>query len=250
MMFRALVVDDEAVARRRVQRLLAPFPDVVQVVGEASSGVEALELVDAKRSDLLFLDVQMPGMSGFELARELRPQPWIVFTTAHDEHALAAFRENTIEYLLKPISVEAMARAVDKLRLLRSGSECEEGRLRPLLSRAQPRTTLWVASCASIRPIAVERVVLIEARDKYCLVRTDSETHEVEMSLTDIEARLPPEQFVRIHRRYVVNMNHVRELRKREARRWQVILSFPVAEELFVSRRCLSAVVAQLGCIR
>lgn len=249
MILDALVIDDEPLARRRLMRLLQAHAKTIQVVAEARDGVEALALIDEHTPDVLFLDVEMPGMSGLELAQNLDAQPLIVFTTAHDRFALAAFKENTIDYLLKPVSGEDLARAIRKLQRRTEPSST----LRPPFPAPDNRNDLpclehiLVSDRATLRPVPIGQIIYFEARDKNTMVHAESGDYEVEASLATLEPRLPSRQFLRSHRRHLVNVTFITELRRLQNRQLQVILCVATKEPLIVSRRCVDDVMTRLG---
>jgi two-component system, LytTR family, response regulator len=250
MTLRALVVDDEAVARRHLIRLLEPYDDI-RVVGQAKNGIEAVASMREDPPDVLFLDVQMPGMDGFQVLRSLAVQPLVVFTTAHDEYALAAFKENAIEYLLKPIGPEDIDRAVRKLRTLAAGRGAPqrfvEGLLRQLESSKPPPSQILVAVRDTLKPVRLDQIVYLEARDKCTIVHTVGGAHEADIALGEFEVRLPVADFIRIHRRHIVNRQYIASLRRWGNRQLKVELTVPCPVELFVSRRCVDEVLRRLG---
>lgn len=250
MNFRALIVDDEAVARRHLAGLLRREPDVV-IVGEARNGVEALRMLNEMPVDLLLLDVQMPGVDGFAVLRQMSVRPFVVFTTAHDEYALAAFRANAVEYLLKPIAAEDVSQAMRKVRERARTRQGSDGLGAELLGqvetpRAIPRQIL-VSVRDSLRPLHLDQIVCLEARDKSTIIYTPDARHEVDKGLHELEARLSEGDFVRIHRRHIVNIRYIKELKKWGNRQYKVELIAAVPTELYVSRRCVDDVLRRLG---
>ena len=247
---RALVVDDEEIARRHLVRLLERHPEI-ELIGQAKHGVEALALIRGMTPDVVFLDVQMPGMNGFDVLRQLAEQPLVVFTTAYDEYALTAFRENTIDYLLKPIGPEEVDRAVRKLRTLARRSDLTErtmaGLLKCLELARPPPFQILVAVSDFLKPVRVDQIVYAEALEKCSVVHTLDEAYETDTSLAELEARLPASDFIRIHRSHIVNRIYIAALRKWGNRQLKVELTVPIRAELYVSRRCVDAVLERLG---
>jgi two-component system LytT family response regulator len=214
MTLRALIVDDEAVARRRVRRLLQKEVDV-QVVGECADGAAAVEAITDERPDLVFLDVQMPELDGFEVLQRLPPRrlPAFVFVTAFDRYALRAFEVHAVDYLLKPFTAERFQQALARVRERRTSPP--DG-LRALLDDLR-------AKAAYLRRLAVHagrRVVLLDvgevdwlqAADNYVTVHAGRREHLVRTTLAELERQLDPERFVRIHRSAIVAIDRVREL--------------------------------------
>jgi two-component system, LytTR family, response regulator len=222
---RTLIVDDEPLARRGVRQLLAGHPDLV-VVGECRNGREALRAFDALAPDLVFLDVQMPGLDGFGVLREYRGRrlPFVVFVTAFDEFAVRAFEAHAVDYLVKPIAEARFAATLDRVRERIRLAEAGElaGRLAALLAAEagrRGRTAEWRIAV----PTATGRLLLdpaeidwIEARDYYAGIHAAGHRHLVRESLASLEERLDPAQFLRVHRSAVVRLDRVRELRATE----------------------------------
>ena len=247
---RAVVVDDEEVARRHLVRLLERHPEL-EVIGQAKHGVEAVALIRKLAPDVVFLDIQMPGMDGFEVLRQLDEQPLVVFTTAYDEYALAAFRENAVDYLLKPIGSEDLDRAVRKLRALgdRAGvtERTLEGLLKYLESARAPSSQILITVRDVLKPVRLDQIVYVEALEKYTLVRTVDDAYETDASLAELEARLPVSSFIRIHRSHIVNRRYIAALHRWGNRQLKVELTVPIPAELYVSRRCVDSVLQRLG---
>lgn len=250
MTLRALVADDEAIARRHLVRLLEAHPEL-EVIAQASDGLEAVQLIESTSPDVVFLDIQMPGLDGFGVLQRLTQQPLIVFTTAHNEYALLAFKENTVDYLLKPIGPEDMERAINKI-LSRNSSVPPPGDLVAHLleklrtPQSQPSQIL-ISVKDTLRPIRFDQIVVLEAKDKWTVVHTVDQVYESQVPLSDIHASLPASQFIRIHRRHVINRQFIRALRRWGNRQLVVELSVPFPDELLVSRRCYDDVLSRMG---
>ena len=197
----ALIVDDEPAARRGVRQLLAAFPEFA-VVGECRTGAEALASLDALRPDVVFLDVQMPGIDGFEVIRRRTPDrmPAVVFLTAYDQFALRAFEAEALDYLVKPVSEVRFSAAMRRLtRQLRSAPSTRE-----------PRLVVTTARGATV--LAVRDIDWIEAADNYARIWTGGRSYLLRESMRELEARVRPHGFVRAHRRALVPVGAVREL--------------------------------------
>ncbi len=223
---RVLVVDDEPLARQRLLDLLET-EDSVEVVGTASSGRNAVEAIRSERPDLVFLDVQMPGLTGLDVVREVGPEqmPVTVFVTAFDQHALAAFELAALDYLLKPFEDErfraALTRARDTVRL--RVVDALQGRLRALLQppAAEPATApppkgylerIAVEMRGQIRVVPVEQVDFIAADGPYAEVHAGGETFVIRSPMQALEDRLDPALFFRIHRSTIVRLDRVEAL--------------------------------------
>ena len=212
---RVLIVDDEPFARRKLRRYLLDEPDVV-AVAEASDGREALATVRRECPDLLFMDIQVPVLDGFEVLRRIRGEraPEVVFVTAHDRYAVQAFEVEALDFLLKPFDRERFRVALDRARrrLAASTPVNGPGVPRAAVGWADPRRIV-VRSRGRILPLAVESIEWIEAADNYVRIHTARDTHRVRETLLALEARLDPHQFRRIHRRTIVNVATVSEVR-------------------------------------
>jgi two-component system LytT family response regulator len=225
---RVMIVDDEPLARRGIRQLLAPHQDI-EVAAEARNGKEAVRLLKALAPvDLVFLDVQMPELDGFAVLRQLEAErlPAVIFVTAYDTFAVRAFEAHALDYLVKPVLEARFETALERAReRLQSKQALEISRkLSGLLSTdafsapqplAQPDVVqrLVIASNGGHLIIDVGEVEWIEAEDYYAAIHIGRRRHLIRESLTSLEARLDPSQFVRIHRSALVNLAHAREIR-------------------------------------
>ena len=211
---RALVVDDEALARERVRTLLAASPEI-EVIGECSGGRDAIAAIIEERPDLVFLDIQMPDVSGFEVLEAVADEwlPAIIFVTAHDEYALKAFDVHAVDYLLKPIEPERFARAGSRA-LDRKDSAPDRllGLLDALAARALPHDRLVIRSRGRVVVLRPGEIDWIEADGKHAILHLGAEIHAVRQRLGRLEERLTPHGFVRVHRSAIVNTDRIREL--------------------------------------
>jgi two-component system, LytTR family, response regulator len=214
-MLRAYVVDDERLAVQRLIRLLEATGRV-QIVGSAVDPEAALAFLRANDLNVLFLDIQMPGLTGFELLEQLDRDVPVVFTTAYDRYALDAFTVNSVDYLLKPIEPERLDRCLDKLERLSGGPRPDVRTLaRELAAQLAPgRGMARIASRVGERTtvLDVARITHLFSKDKLTFAVIDGREHMVDYTLTDLEARLDPRRFVRIHRAMIVNAAFVHEL--------------------------------------
>jgi two-component system, LytTR family, response regulator len=222
MNIRALIVDDEQLARQRVRLLLGEEPDV-EIIGESADGFEAVDQIQATKPDLVFLDVQMPEMDGFEVLRRV-PQaslPIVVFSTAYDQHALRAFEVNALDYLLKPFKPtrfkEAVQRARDLIANKHAGLAVLNARgLLALLgqtpSPAGQLTRLAVKAPGKVTFVELDQIQAIEAAGKYAVVQVGKVNHVLRESMSSLESHLPPQRFLRISRSVIVNMDQIQEL--------------------------------------
>jgi two-component system LytT family response regulator len=216
---KVLLVDDEPLARAKLRRLLAEEPGV-EVVAEAASAAEAREAIAAKRPDLVFLDIQMPGEDGFALLETLPPgaAPAVVFVTAYDQHALHAFEVNALDYLLKPFDRErlrvALERAAEAHARRTPGALDEQLRLMLQELRGEQRylDRFVIRSVGRIVFVNAADVDWIEAASNYVRLHLGKESHLLRETMSSLETRLDPKVFARIHRSTIVNIERIREL--------------------------------------
>jgi len=247
MRLRAIIVDDEELARKRLRKMLKKHDAELEIVDEARNGEEAVERIDSVRPDVIFLDVQMPGFDGFEVVRRLKSKPYIVFATAYDEFALKAFEENTIDYLLKPIEERRLDKSVDKLRQLFEGHSLRfDENVERLLSRlsAESMKRLQVKVGDRIVFIDIADITYFEAKDKYTYLHTAEQKHIIDITLADLELKLDATEFVRIHRSTIVNLKHIVELVKWFGGKYKVKLRDRNKTELVVSRGYVDRIVS------
>lgn len=219
MSLQVLIVDDEPLARQRVRLLLGEEPDV-RVLGECADGFEAVDEIQVAKPDLLFLDVQMPDMDGFEVLRRVPEAllPVVIFTTAYDQHALRAFEVSAVDYLLKPFKPARFKEAVQRARDLianRNAGAAARGLLALLGQTSRPAgqlRRLAVKAPGRVTFVELDQIQAIEAAGKYAVVNLGKECHALRESMGSLEAQLPPRQFLRISRSVIVNIDHIREL--------------------------------------
>jgi two-component system LytT family response regulator len=254
MTFRVFLVDDEPLALKRLARLLKDTGRV-EVVGSSSDPQEAMHEIQSAAIDVLFLDIQMPGMTGFELLSKLDRQPLVIFTTAYDEYALKAFEVNSIDYLLKPIEPQQLERAITKLEMIRGGQQVQpdvSGLLRQLSSALKSRPAQYPERLASrlgerVEFVEIDRVTHIFAKDKLTYASTPGKTYCLDSTITDLESKLDPKRFVRIHRSTIVNSAYVHELYSWFAGKMLLRLKDENRTELTVARDRVKALKEHLG---
>jgi two-component system, LytTR family, response regulator len=238
-----LIVDDEASARSRLRKLLAVFPGI-SISGEARDGLEALSLIRDERPDLVFLDVQMPGLDGFEVLRSLPsslPLPLVIFVTAYDRYALAAFDANALGYLLKPVNRAKLALAVDRAQQLIEAPQRavhERARVRQVVREAT-RPVEHVVARLRDRYVLIPTgdVCFFRVEDEIVRMRTETATYQVESSLSDLAARLPDPPFFRAHRSVVVNLRKIKEIAPMFKGSYVLIMKDKESSEIQVSER-------------
>jgi len=257
---KAYLIDDEPLAVTRLRRLLEA-DGRVEVVGANSDPRRALEDLFLSLPDVLFLDIEMPGMSGFELLEQLGARhPLVIFTTAYDRYALDAFKVNSIDYLLKPVEQEHLARAIGKLERIiqmdRIGGGAESRgdidallkQVRAMMQQREPEHLTRVASRTGDRVefIEVSRVSHFYAEDKLTFAATASKDYAVDLSIAELEQRLPTSRWVRIHRSTLLNVDAVKELRTWFSGKLLVKLK-DGKTELQVARERAATVKSRLG---
>ena len=257
---RAFLVDDEPLALERLQRLLAEFPEL-RIAGTATDPAIAIQsLNDSSQSvDVLFLDIQMPGINGFELLSRLAVQPFVIFTTAYDQHALRAFETNAIDYLLKPIEPAQLERAVAKLGRLRPivKPEWQQNPALPQVLRELTESLRGVrhnypSRIASrvgerISFLPLDDVTHFVAQDKLTFAVINSKRHCVDQTIADLEDRLDPAKFLRIHRSALVNTDWIHEVNSWFAGKVVVTLKDAHHTQLTVARDRVRTLKDRLG---
>jgi two-component system LytT family response regulator len=213
-----LVVDDEPLARRKLAALIADVPWAVQV-GEASDGASALEAVARLRPDIVFLDIQMPELSGIDVLERLRerePAPAVIFTTAFDRYAITAFELEAVDYLLKPFGARRFLAALERARAvvqMRGSAEALDRARSVLSARAgTPLDRIFVRDGNAVLPLLLADIERVEAEDDYVTIHTQRKRHLVSLRIRDLEERLPNPPFLRVHRSHIVNLDHVDRL--------------------------------------
>jgi two-component system LytT family response regulator len=238
MPIRTCIVDDEPLARKRLRRLLSAHP-TVEIVGEASDGESARRIIDTLTPGLVFLDIQMPGLSGLEVVARLEHRPQIIFVTAYDEFAVRAFEERALDYLLKPVEPERLARALSRVEEA-ARVPADDPRLSQLiesLARSRPGyRKIPVRQGAKIILVDTSAAVFFRAEDKYTVLYTATAEHVLDRTIDELEGTLDPDVFLRIHRSVIVNINCVRDLTAIEGGRYTVSVTDQRGSKLFASR--------------
>jgi len=247
-MVRALIVDDEPLARSLLAEQLAELGGV-EVVGEAANGFDAVRRCEELAPDLVFLDIQMPKLSGFEVLELLgATAPAVIFVTAFDEYALKAFEVHAVDYLLKPVEPERLAAALERAR--RRLAEAAAGPDPARLAAAarppgRPLERVLVREEGRIHVLAAERVDFVEARDDYVMLAAGAQRLKKQQTLSELEAQLDPGRFVRIHRSYLLNVERLARLESYGKDSWLAFLAD--GTRLPVSRSGYARLKALLG---
>ncbi len=222
-----IIVDDERLARRRIRSLLSNDPDF-EIIGECSDGPSAVAALLASKTDLVFLDIQMPEMDGFEVLRNIPEdrRPLVVFVTAHDRYALKAFDTHALDYLLKPFKRERFFEALQRAKgELQRGREVYSEKISELLSHLEgPAKRLVVKSEGRIVVLRLDEIDWVEAAANYVRLHVGEKEHNVRDTMATLERRLPREKFVHIHRSLIVNADRIRELQAYDGSEYIVVL--------------------------
>lgn len=240
-MIKAFIVDDEPLARELVKKHLQKYTDIV-LVGEANDGFEALKLIPETKPDLLFLDIQMPKINGFELLELLSENPSVIFTTAFDEFALKAFEVNALDYLLKPFSEERFDTAISKKR----NTEFTNGTKKDIpLQIIHEQNRIVVKDGTEIKIIPINEVDYIEAYDDYVKIYQGKKYILKKQTMNHFEQVLPKNQFIRIHRSYILNVNQLTKIESYEKNSYVAILKSGTS--IPISRSSYSELKSRLG---
>jgi two-component system, LytTR family, response regulator len=241
---RVFLVDDEELALKRLRRLL-DATGRIEVAGTSTDPVEAVGMILNTQPELLFLDIEMPGMNGFEMLSQLYPQPLVIFTTAYDQYALQAFGVSSVDYLLKPVEPQQLDRALAKIDRIRAGAE-PRPEVRDLLAQlsAAARQHAAIDFPERIASRVGERIEFIElasvthffANDKLTFAATAGKNYTIDYTIQELEQKLDPRRFVRVHRSTIVNLIHVQELHAWFAGRWVIRLRDAKRTEITVAR--------------
>jgi len=247
MILRTVIVEDEPHARERLKDLLAATKEI-EVVAEAGDGPQAVDVIDRLKPDLVLLDIEMPGFSGMEVLQRLRHRPLVIFVTAYDQYAVQAFEANAVDYLLKPFTGERLGQALERVR--QRGRFIDAGLLEELQRRLRPREYLHhfaVKNGEEILLIPENEVFFFSAEDKYVFLHTVGRRFFYDATLKELENRLDPELFLRIHKSAIVAVKHVCKLKRSLMGDYQVVLSDDKATILRVGRSLLAAIKIRFG---
>jgi two-component system LytT family response regulator len=209
---KALIIDDEPLARALIKNFLVSLTDI-EIIGECENGFEALKAIQEQNPGLLFLDIQMPKIDGFELLEVLEKKPVIIFTTAYDQYAIKAFEMNAVDYLLKPFSKERLLQAVEKSKVRLADPSAPDSKIDQLQQhlddsdRIIDRIVTRMGSKVIVIP--VDQIDYLEAQDDYVMIYSEVGRHLKEKTMKFFEQHLPRGSFLRIHRSYIVNVNRI-----------------------------------------
>lgn len=209
---RALIVDDEREARKRLYRLLAAHGDDIEIAGEAADGPAAVDAIQKLKPDIAFLDIEMPGLDGFGVLDSLPQEKWpvVVFTTAYDRYAIRAFEVHALDYLLKPINQSRLAECVARLRTI--GAASQRGRLEKARRDNRSLERLMARSASKLVVVNVGDVIAFESEDKLVFARTARGRFALNITMKELEERLDLQIFCRVHKQAIVQLAHAREV--------------------------------------
>lgn len=210
-MKKVILVDDEAPARKLIKEFLEPHKDLV-IIEECNNGVDAVKAINTFKPDLVFLDIQMPGFTGFEVLQRLDEMPQIIFSTAYDQYAFKAFEVHAVDYLLKPFKQERFDEAIQKIM---DNDKGYLSQLQNLVSGLNEQETHLTNILVSVRNklinIPVDTIIYIKADGNYAKLILEKDSYLTSYGLSKLEEKLNPQQFIRVHRSTVININHVKE---------------------------------------
>lgn len=233
-----LIIEDEELARNLLRSYLKDQPDI-EIIGECENGFDGVKAINDKKPDLVFLDIQMPKITGFEMIELLDFKPQIIFTTAYDQYALKAFELNAVDYLLKPFSKDRLLSAIDKVKHRIQNAEDTSEKLEELSNfRAGEEfiDRVVVKDRHKIHIVTVDQIRYIESLDDYVMIYTYDGRHMKQKTMKYFENGLDPKNFIRIHRSYIVQVDNIAEIQQYEKESYIVILKDKDKTKLKVSK--------------
>ncbi|MCF2490129.1 LytTR family DNA-binding domain-containing protein [Dyadobacter sp. CY347] len=239
---KTILIDDEPLALSRLRRLLEKHNDVFTIVSDAKNGAEGLVEIDKHNPDIIFLDIEMPLLNGFEMLAKLTKMPLVIFSTAYDQYAIRAFEENSVDYLLKPVENERLVKTIEKIRNITKAGANNLATVNPysenllrLLEEMKPKKEIFSLSVKSgdrILLIPLTEITHFEAEEKYVFLNTlDGQKYLLNYTLTSLEEKLP-KQYLRISRAGIVNSHHIKEIQKHFNSKYVIIMRDRKASQL------------------
>lgn len=212
-----IIIDDEKLARDLLREYLESIEDI-ELLDECSKGSEAVEKINKLKPDLIFLDVQMPGMTGFEVLDEIDHEPYVIFITAYDQYAIRAFEKNAVDYLLKPLDEDrfrqAVTRALKRKKMEDGGLENLLGSLRQVNHKGTYDSHIFVQKSEKLFNLPVEEIVYLEASGDYTIISTKNDQFVSSSGIGKLEEMMNPDIFIRVHRSTIVNVNYLKEIER------------------------------------
>lgn len=248
--YTTIIIDDESPAREGLQNLLGHFPETFTIVDIAKNGTEAKEKIAKLNPEVLFLDIEMPGLSGFELLQQLDSIPFVIFCTAYDEFALKAFDTNCVDYLVKPIQLERLQQTVNKLKLFNHKKE-QHDLLKTLQEISKQRETKTMTSITVKKGdklffIKLEDISYFEADKNYVTINTNEKTYLTEQPLASLETKLP-RNFLRVQRAVIINTDFVEAVQKYFNSRYIITLNNLKKVKITTGRSYYEKIKAWMG---
>lgn len=236
----ALIIDDEPLAIKRLQRLLKPYSAEIEIIAEALNGEQGLQMVEQHKPDLIFLDIEMPVLNGFEMLKRVKHIPKVIFTTAFEEYSIKAFEENSIDYLLKPIEPERLEKAVQKLqRLSKTDASVSAEQIQTMINTLNQKKqfkSIPVKIGDKILLIKPEQISFFEAKDKYVNIVTDENIeYLIDFTLSSLEEKLPT-TFMRVHRAFIINCDKIKEIHKSDSSSFIILLKDKMNTKIYSGR--------------
>jgi len=228
MSLRTILIDDEQPARDIMKHYLKEFTEI-EIIGEFQDGFTGLKAIQELKPDLVFLDVQMPKLTGLELLELLDKPPIIIFSTAYDQYALKAFEMNAIDYLLKPYSKERLIQAVQKAIEKAAAGNKEDTHVEKLVKTLEDTNPEYLQRIAvksrhKVSVIAIDEVIYLEAEGDYVMIHTKDNKHLKEKTMKYFESHLEPDRFIRVHRSFIINADYILRLELYDKESYRVIL--------------------------
>ncbi|MCG2614780.1 LytTR family transcriptional regulator DNA-binding domain-containing protein [Terrimonas sp. NA20] len=250
-LYKAILVDDEPAARRLMKNLLLEYHELVQVVGEAGTGEEAIQKIQSLQPDLIFLDIQMPDLTGFEVIERLSNKPNIIFTTAYEQYAMKAFETFSIDYLLKPIKEERLTQSMEKLkRFGKLNATIDVLGLQEMIRQIQtPKqaTALSIRTGDRIILLRFDQIVFLESQDKYVYIYTaEGQKHLTDQTLSALEEKLP-EQFFRIQKSFLINKDRIKEMHRHFNGRYLFVMDDKAGSRITSGRTYYEMIKTEFG---
>jgi two-component system LytT family response regulator len=210
---KVFIIDDEKDARLLLRQYIQPY-EQLEVIGEYDNGLDAVLAINALEPELIFLDIKMPGLSGFQVVQQLVHVPQIIFTTAFDQYALKAFETNAIDYLLKPYTADRFNKALTKLSSLSAFNAFKVKQVAEELTATKYFSRILIENGNKYINIVVKDIMYIEAEKDYCWLHTATKSYLSNYGIGMLEQKMDPSLFIRIHRSYIINIEQIKELHK------------------------------------
>ncbi|MBI1221854.1 MAG: response regulator [Bacteroidetes bacterium] len=223
-MIKCIIIDDEPLACAMVQEYLKQHDDI-EVITQCHNGFDGVKAIQEHEPDLVFLDIQMPKLNGFEMLELLDEVPSVIFTTAFDEYAMKAFDQNAADYLLKPFSQDRFDHAIVKYKNRVPQKGPDQNAIEQMSTQYPLAERVAIKNGNKIHVLPYEDIIVIEADDDYVVVRTKQGAFAKKRTLSYFESSLPSDRFVRVHRGYLINLNHIDRIEQRESQAYTAILS-------------------------